>query len=65
KAIAFAGGGVKELQEADIISVTPVDFVHSVEVLGIYPTVETLVPQLVMLVVVMLSIMYYKKYHKN
>ena len=63
--IAFAGGGVKELQEADIISVTPVDFVHSVEVLGIYPTVETLVPQLVMLVVVMLSIMYYKKYHKN
>ena len=64
-AIAFAGGGVKELQEADIISVTPVDFVHSVEVLGIYPTVETLVPQLVMLVVVMLSIMYYKKYHKN
>ena len=64
-AIAFAGGGVKELQEADIIPVTPVDFVHSVEVLGIYPTVETLVPQLVMLVVVMLSIMYYKKYHKN
>ena len=64
-AIAFAGGGVKELQEADIISVTPVDFVHSVEVLGIYPTVETLVPQLVMLVVVMFSIMYYKKYHKN
>ena len=64
-AIAFAGGGVKELQEADIISVTPVDFVHSVEVLGIYPTIETLVPQLVMLVVVMLSIMYYKKYHNN
>ena len=64
-AIAFAGGGVKELQEADIISVTPVDFVHSVEVLGIYPTVDTLLPQLVMLVVVMLSIMYYKKYHKN
>ncbi|KES13082.1 NADH:ubiquinone oxidoreductase, NDUFB6/B17 subunit, partial [Gilliamella apicola SCGC AB-598-B02] len=32
---------------------------------GIYPTVETFVPQLVMLVVVMLSIMYYKKYHKN
>ena len=40
-AIAFAGGGVKELQEADIIPVTPVDFIHSVEILGIYPTIET------------------------
>lgn len=60
-AIAFAGGGVKELQEADIIPVTPVDFVHSVDILGIYPTVETLVPQVFMVVVVLISVIYYKK----
>ncbi|OCG62808.1 iron permease [Gilliamella sp. wkB18] len=62
-AIAFAGGGVKELQEADMIPVTSVDFIHSVEVLGIYPTVETLVPQIIMVFIVVVSVMYYKAKH--
>jgi high-affinity iron transporter len=62
-AIAFAGGGVKELQEADMISVTSVDFIHSVEVLGIYPTVETLVPQIIIVFIVVVSVMYYKAKH--
>lgn len=62
-AIAFAGGGVKELQEADLISVTPVEFIHSIGILGIYPTVETLIPQLVMVLIVVVSIMYYKIKH--
>ncbi|NUF27550.1 FTR1 family iron permease [Gilliamella sp. ESL0254] len=66
-AIAFAGGGVKELQEADIISVTPVDFVHSVEILGIYPTLETLIPQVIMVFIVAFAVIYYifKPSHKN
>ena len=64
-AIAFAGGGVKELQEADIIPVTSVDFVHPVEILGIYPTVETLLPQLFMVVAVIGSIIYSTKYKKK
>ena len=64
-AIAFAGGGVKELQEADIIQVTPVDFVHSVEILGIYPTVETLVPQLFMIMAVIASVIYYRSRKAN
>ena len=64
-AIAFAGGGVKELQEADIIQVTPVDFVHSVEILGIYPTVETLVPQLFMVMAVIASVIYYRSRKAN
>lgn len=59
-AIAFAGSGVKELQEADIIQVTPVDFISSVEILGIYPTVETLIPQVVMVMLVIVSVLYYK-----
>ena len=64
-AIAFAGGGVKELQEAVIIQVTPVDFVHSVEILGIYPTVETLVPQLFMIMAVIASVIYYRSRKAN
>lgn len=59
-AIAFAGGGVKELQEADIITVTPVNFIGAVDILGIYPTVETLIPQAFMVLIVVISILYYK-----
>jgi high-affinity iron transporter len=58
--IAFAGGGVKELQEADVLSVTPVNFVQSVDILGIYPTVETLLPQVVLLALAIASIFYYR-----
>jgi high-affinity iron transporter len=59
--IAFAGGGVKELQEADVIGVTPVSFVEAVDILGIYPTVETLLPQAALLVLAVLSFVYYRK----
>jgi high-affinity iron transporter len=58
--VAFAGGGVKELQEADVISVTPVSFVQSVDILGIYPTVETLIPQIVLLILAIVSIFHYR-----
>ena len=60
-AIAFAGGGVKELQEADMVSVTPVSFVGSVDLLGIYPTVETLVPQAVLILLAVISYLYYTR----
>jgi high-affinity iron transporter len=58
--IAFIGGGVKEFQEADVISVTPVSFVQSVDILGIYPTVETLLPQAVLLIIAIASIFHYR-----
>ena len=54
--ISFAGGGVKELQEADVVSVTPVPYIQSFDLLGIYPTVETLAPQAVMIVLAAASI---------
>jgi high-affinity iron transporter len=60
-AISFAGGGVKELQEADFIAVTPVAGIDSIDILGIYPTVETLVPQAVMLVLAVFSFLYYTR----
>jgi high-affinity iron transporter len=59
--VSFAGGGVKELQEADVVSVTPVNFVQSIDILGIYPTVETLLPQAVLLGLAIASIFYYRK----
>jgi high-affinity iron transporter len=58
--VAFAGGGVKELQEADVISVTPVNFVQSIDILGIYPTVETLLPQAALLLLAIVSMFYYR-----
>ena len=60
-AIAFAGGGIKELQEADVVPVTPVSFVSSIDLLGIYPTVETLLPQAVLVVLAIASYFYYTK----
>lgn len=59
--IAFAGGGVKELQEADMVSVTPVPGMFSIDLLGVYPTVETLAPQVVLLVVAVFSFCYYRR----
>jgi high-affinity iron transporter len=59
--ISFAGGGVKELQEADLVSVTPFPFIDSVELLGIYPTVETLLPQAVLIVLAVFSFLFYTK----
>ncbi|MDR2605694.1 MAG: FTR1 family iron permease [Oscillospiraceae bacterium] len=49
--ISFVGSGIKELQEGNVVSVTPVSGISSVELLGIYPTVETLIPQLVLLLI--------------
>jgi high-affinity iron transporter len=49
--ITFVGNGVKELQEGNVIGVTPVSGIGSVDILGIYPTLETLLPQLALLVI--------------
>lgn len=48
-AFIFAGNGVKELQAAQWISTTPLSAPSSVPILGIYPTVETLTAQGIML----------------
>ena len=48
--ISFVGSGIKELQEGNIVSVTSVPGISSVDLLGIYPTLETLIPQILLLV---------------
>jgi high-affinity iron transporter len=49
-AFIFAGNGIKELQAAGWIPVTPINFTIQVPLLGIYPTVETLAAQGVLLI---------------
>ncbi|WP_326520342.1 FTR1 family protein [Faecalispora jeddahensis] len=53
--ISFVGSGVKELQEGNLVGVTPVSGITSVDILGIYPTLETLIPQAVLLVLTIVT----------
>ena len=45
-AFSFAGQGVAELQDAGVISVTRLDWMPPLPALGIFPTAQTLVSQL-------------------
>lgn len=56
-AVVFAGHGVKALQEAGVVPTDPVSFV-TVQALGVYPSVETLVAQLVVLTMVLAGFFY-------
>ena len=44
-AIIFAGTGINQLQAAGWIPATPLEFPPAVPLLGIYPTLETLAVQ--------------------
>lgn len=48
-AFVFMGKGVRELQEGDMVSITTIPGAPHVDVLGLYPSVETLLAQLVLL----------------
>ena len=48
-AFIFAGNGIKELQAAGWVSTTPLKFPPQAPLLGIYPTVETVAAQALML----------------
>ncbi|MDR2245635.1 MAG: FTR1 family iron permease [Treponema sp.] len=63
--ITFVGNGVKELQEGNVIPVTPVSGVASVDILGIYPTLETLIPQFVLLVITVATFVIQLRRAKN
>lgn len=44
------GKGIRGLQEAGIVGIKSIDFLPHVDVLGIYPTVETLIPQAILII---------------
>lgn len=53
-AVAFAGQGIAALQEAGVVGADPVNFIRA-PILGIFPTVQTLVAQAIVTVVVAAS----------
>ncbi|MBQ9274895.1 MAG: FTR1 family iron permease [Succinivibrio sp.] len=54
--VAFTGAAVKEFQEGEVIGVTQVPYVPTVDLLGLYPTVETLLPQLAVAALCLITI---------
>ncbi len=57
-AFVFAGKGIMELQEAGWIPVTPVKWVPTIGVLGIYPTLEGLSLQAILLLALLVALLY-------
>ena len=56
-AIVFAGRGVHELQEAQVLPLTPVPGVPAIDVLGIFPSVESLLAQGVLVGLVLYGVL--------
>jgi high-affinity iron transporter len=63
--IAFVGGGIKELQEGDALPATMVEGFPTNELLGVYPTVQTLVPQAALLALTVISILIIRKRNRG
>ena len=69
--IAFLGSGIKELIEGDVISMTSPPWVAWIpsnsflEILGIYPCVETIVPQLILLAITIGTFVYWMKKNRK
>jgi high-affinity iron transporter len=55
-ALVFAGKGVAELQEADVLSRTPIPGFPHVDAIGLYPTAETLLAQGVLLALLVFAL---------
>jgi high-affinity iron transporter len=64
---AFLGGGIKELQEGDAIGVTPITSIPipTIDILGIYPIVQTLYPQIALVLLAIASIFYIHRKNKG
>ncbi|MDR2373778.1 MAG: FTR1 family iron permease [Bifidobacteriaceae bacterium] len=52
-AFTFAGSGIKELQEGNAMTVTAIPGIPSVDLLGFYPTVETISAQVVVVALIL------------
>ncbi|MFC2337397.1 MAG: iron permease FTR1, partial [Negativicutes bacterium] len=62
-AVSFTGGGIEALQEAGVVSMTLVEGipVPTIDLLGIYPTYETLVPQLALILAAVITVFYKRR----
>lgn len=59
-AVSFTGGGIEALQEAEMVSMTLVEGfpVPTIDLLGIYPTYESLIPQLILVIAAVVAVLY-------
>lgn len=69
--VSFLGSGIKELIEGDVIDMTSPEFLQAIipfndtlDVLGIYPVLETLIPQLI-LILLTVTIFVIQKWQRN
>jgi high-affinity iron transporter len=60
-AIVLAGKGIAALQEAGLIDVSPVSFVPQVELLGIFPTLQSIGAQFVVIAIIIGAFAYSKR----
>jgi high-affinity iron transporter len=63
--ISFIGSGVKELQEGNVIDMTQIPGMFTVDILGIYPTLETLIPQIILLAAALSLFIYHVRKNKR
>jgi high-affinity iron transporter len=54
-AFVFMGKGIRELQEANLMPITVVPGVPHIDAMGIYPSVETLVAQGILLLLLIFA----------
>lgn len=57
-AFILLGKGIKEFQEAGIVGITPLEFLPRIELLGFYPTLETAVPQAVLILAFIFAVVW-------
>lgn len=64
--VSFIGKGVSELQEADLIGRTIIPWMNgfTIEILGIYDRVETLLPQVILIVITIVTVIVQIKRNK-
>lgn len=70
--ISFLGSGIKELIEGDVITMTSPELLANLipindvfDVLGIYPCLETLIPQLILILITLMIFVMQKWKNKN
>lgn len=57
-AFTFMGKGLHELQEANILGITPINFAPKIKFLGIYPSMETVAGQFILLAAFAFAVLY-------
>ncbi len=61
-AFVFAGKGVADLQEAGLVKTSVIEWAPRIPVLGIYPTLESLALQLLLIVLLIVAVVWLQRH---